>query len=376
MDRCLIHCFSGTGCGYHASVKLASLLQDKGIKPVIHRMEKGCLSDLNKYNLHIFIYPVYSFSIPQIVAKYLEKTGKSLKKAAASPEAAASSREAPGSSREAPGSSPKAAVIAICAGEEGAALYQGSRILSKSGYKVICAKRVVYPSNWVQFFSAPDAEETKRIVCDAEKELPVLADEILRAADSSIIIKGKRKVNQVDLIDRLPDSSAIIKGKPAVGMLLLDKTSYIFRLVGRRILGKLYFADSSCTGCRKCVNECPAHTIKMVGTKKKIPVWGLDCECCQRCINSCPSGSIQVSFFALVIQLLMFFIPMVLYFMYMPLLLKSAWLSIAIFIAILIPASFALSFLADKITGIMANIPGLKKLVHFNASHRLRKLRL
>ncbi|MDP3177754.1 MAG: 4Fe-4S binding protein [Spirochaetaceae bacterium] len=79
----------------------------------------------------------------------------------------------------------------------------------------------------------------------------------------------------------------------------------LFGLVGRRALGKLFFADSDCTRCGLCARICPAGTIEMKGGSgalfRTYPFWKANCENCCRCINLCPARAINSSWGRLIV---------------------------------------------------------------------------
>ena len=82
---------------------------------------------------------------------------------------------------------------------------------------------------------------------------------------------------------------------------------FLFNLLGRRFLGKLFIATRSCTGCGQCAAHCPVGAIRMRPFRNRPtparPSWGMNCTACNRCINFCPARSIEVSLALLVKQL-------------------------------------------------------------------------
>ena len=60
-------------------------------------------------------------------------------------------------------------------------------------------------------------------------------------------------------------------------------------------VGKLLFADTTCTSCGLCARQCPCGAILMKGAKPKTPFWTHHCEACMRCMGYCKTQSIQAS---------------------------------------------------------------------------------
>jgi len=69
----------------------------------------------------------------------------------------------------------------------------------------------------------------------------------------------------------------------------------------RRIVGSPYLSlvcgtkdfhvNEECTGCGKCVRNCPVNAIRL---EDKRPVWnGKNCAHCMACISGCPTRAIE-----------------------------------------------------------------------------------
>lgn len=63
---------------------------------------------------------------------------------------------------------------------------------------------------------------------------------------------------------------------------------------GGRLNGKQYKVNERCVNCKKCVNICPTHNIKMEDGKMK---FGGDCLMCMRCAHLCPTDAIKIGWF-------------------------------------------------------------------------------
>ena len=75
---------------------------------------------------------------------------------------------------------------------------------------------------------------------------------------------------------------------------LLAPISFLYVLIGRFYLAKVFFANSDCTGCGLCAESCPMGAIEMRGAKPR-PFWRHNCESCMRCMAFCPEKAVEAS---------------------------------------------------------------------------------
>ena len=183
-----------------------------------------------KYSLHVFAYPVYALDIPNIMLQYMRKL---------------------------PRDSARAAVITIFGelsaehmmnGYEGNALARARKVLRKKGYDVFFTDAARYPHSITIGLNPPGSEDQQAIRARSDKKVEAMADKIVRLNSSY-----------------RPESLL----NPVYGIF-----GDLFRIIGRRSLGKMYVADARCNGCGKCVRSCPAGAIMLSGRK---PRWGLEC---------------------------------------------------------------------------------------------------
>ncbi|WP_058303371.1 EFR1 family ferrodoxin [Gorillibacterium timonense] len=241
-----IHLFSGTGNTKRAAALAEERLRLAGWETTVSNMEKVS-PDAADAALHLVLYPMYGFGAPALVTKYVKRL--------IAPEGA------------------RAAVIAIggsengASGDEGISLYRMTALLKKRGFSVSFTTLASYPNNWTQFFNPPSPEVVAQICEQADRQIQEAADRIARG-------------------------TVCLKKKSVPTRLLLGFLYLGYHHIGRRILGKLFIADSRCSGCSRCARTCPASAIAM---KRGKPVWNWSCEGCQRCINTCPEEAIQSS---------------------------------------------------------------------------------
>jgi ferredoxin/flavodoxin len=256
MQAAAIHYFSGTGNTHRAIKIIGEKLKSAGYAVDVYRVSDMTEPAAKKYSLHVFAFPVYALDIPNIMLRYMRKL---------------------------PHDSARAAVIAIFGdlspdskmnGYEGNALARARKALRKKGYDVFFTDATGYPHSITIGLNPPLKEDQEAIRAKSDKEVEAMADKIVLLTSSY-----------------RPESPL----NPVYGIF-----GDLFRVIGRRSLGKLYVADDRCNGCGLCVRACPAGAIALSGRK---PRWSLECEGCQRCINSCPNRAIQTSIVRLIAML-------------------------------------------------------------------------
>lgn len=250
MGRILIATFSGTGNAARAAAIVAHRLSSGGaVVESVDLAAGGAIPALAAGDLLVVSSSTLGFSPPSTVIERLKAAPRS------------------------PGA--KAAYLSVCgatvtkngvaAGWSGAATVVALGILRRKGYEPIGSADASYPENWTQVSEAPFGDA---------------AVPVLERGDSDALA----------FADTLALGRAVFIKRNALTLTLGRFVGFVFRLLARRALGKLYAADESCTACGLCERTCPAGAITMRGGR---PAWSVDCSACNRCINVCPSASIQ-----------------------------------------------------------------------------------
>lgn len=157
-------------------------------------------------------------------------------------------------------------------GLEGTAAYLLILILKLKGYKVYGAGGVDMPSNWTAIHPGYGTLNAQAII---DRAAPKVTNFIEAILDGGTCWRG--------IIPLL------------IGLLLIP-ISFGYLLVGRFLLGKLWFASPACNGCGLCARDCPVNAIRMLGKDGKTPYWTYRCESCMRCMNYCPTKAIETSY--------------------------------------------------------------------------------
>lgn len=259
MPHASIFYFTGTGNTRRAVEKIRWSLESAGwtVDVDLIRTQTRLTSE-KKADLFIFAFCVYSFAPPPAVKRFFRRMSRR--------------------------NGDKAAVFAVHGGGPYQAADQAARMLGRRGFAVVWTGGAAYPDNWTQFIE-PSPEETQRAMLERGDEV---CEEFVRD-----ILVGVERFDHAGL----------------AGTILGWLTAGLFGILGRRMLGKFYIADSMCNACGLCARTCPVGAIVMKGrsgksgtgyrmrrsTGNRRPRWKLNCECCNRCINICPEKAIQVS---------------------------------------------------------------------------------
>ncbi len=338
--KALIHYFTGTGNSARASVLVSSELRSAGIDPFIRSITKGKTPYQSSFDLHIFIFPTYSFTMPEIMRRYL----KSLP----------------------PGRGSRTMIIAIHGeeGYEGSALFAATKILTNRGYHVHLTDNIEFPSSFTQFINPTDSTEQDKIYNQAAQKINVIMQRF---------INGEESLKPCSFFNRF----------------WTGLVGFLFSTIGRRYMGKLFVVDESCNRCGKCLKICPSGALKMVFR----PRWNYKCQACQRCINFCPEKAIQTSCIRPIIMIG----SMVLAYFWVKTISISDYSSFSnpfldgfIYFFLWLISYLVFFYVTDKILFILELIPGIRKLLnhsftksfrrylepHYNPSNKMRDFQI
>jgi Pyruvate/2-oxoacid:ferredoxin oxidoreductase delta subunit len=331
--------FSGTGNTRRACTLIAAGLERAGWRvrarevasptPETTAIEtEGAAPDLA-----LFAFPVFAFSVPHLVRRFL----RNLPAAGGTPAAVLAVF---GDDFSGPPSERRRVY-----GFEGGALDAAALLLGRRGYRVLTTRGVGFPASFTQFMAPPAEDECRILLADSEAAAAAIAADL----DAG---RHERR------------------GRGVATRLWTGVVGALFSLVGRRVLGKIYIADSRCTSCGWCERACPSSTIGMCGTagRQRLPRWGWRCEACQRCINGCPEAAIQVSLVRLV-ALGIAALPW-------GLLVARAvpWLSFpGAGLLAWLAGTLALTAGVDRILGMLERVPHVRRLLEKGYTRRFRR---
>jgi ferredoxin len=249
MPKVLIHFFSGTGNSLLAAKQISQELETCGYDSIFHAVENGRYDTHETFTLHMFFFPVYATATPHIMLNYIRNlpAGKNTKAAVISTNGRISTR--------------------FRDGYQGWALHQARLHLYLKKYHVFFSDTLDYPSNITAILPPRKAEHNKEIILQASKKIPLIAEKIAHGRTYHRSFFFPHSIWSIPF-------------------------GILYSLFGRRIMGKMFAAQSSCTLCSVCIEKCPVNAIRISHGQVR---WGWNCEGCMRCINSCPEQAIQSS---------------------------------------------------------------------------------
>ncbi|MGI6701875.1 MAG: EFR1 family ferrodoxin [Christensenellales bacterium] len=229
--------FSGTGSTEYAAKILTDTLIDKGVDTYIKSISDG--GKIAPVDVMVLMYPVHAGDASALVYKFIKKLDS------------------------VPVPLTDLVILSVSAGGE--AISNTScrskviRKLLKKGYKTVYEDMLIMPNNFV----TPYPDELNALLI---KALSVKLENVTKD-----LISGKSLKKTPRLID-------------SVLRTLLEP----FKLFAN-VSGKTLKADSKCTGCALCAENCPADNIIM---KDNAPVFGWRCALCMKCVYNCPEQAI------------------------------------------------------------------------------------
>ncbi len=224
----MIFYFSGTGNSAWVARQLARLTDDAAYD--ITGLNE--LPKMDHVKLIGFVFPIYAWGVPEIMAKFATKLPKL-----------------------------PAFTFGICTcGEDaGLAMKQFSKL-----YPLHSSYSLQMPNNYVIGSDTDAADVIRQKLTAARKELAQIAQEIQRQEQVYRVHQGTLAGLKSHLVN------------------------FGFNKFARS--AKPFFAGETCNGCGWCVKNCPASAISLRDGK---PTWAAQCYQCMRCINQCPQQAIQ-----------------------------------------------------------------------------------
>lgn len=234
----MIFYFSGTGNSKHIADKIVNCTGERIVSISERTIEKNETYELGEDERIGFVFPVYWYSLPTIVEKFmihLKLSGYQKQYVYA------------------------VTTYGIAAGNVMDRLIQ---ILKHKQVQLNGIFGVKMVDNYVVGYDIMDINKQRVILNNAEMEIDKIISKIEGRANTEYIKKG-------------------------VIAFITPITGYAYRKTNHT---KKFFATQQCNGCKECERGCPCNAIHMMNGK---PVWEGDCTFCLKCIHSCRQSAIQ-----------------------------------------------------------------------------------
>jgi len=236
----MIFYFTATGNSFFAVEKLRS--ENEIIVSITKSYHDSHYTFDAKHEQNIgFVFPVYFFGIPYIVAKFIHRIELLLPP------------------------NPYIYLVLTCGGATGQAGRLFKHALAAKGIPLHTQFAVKMPDNYIPFFTVPNIEKQQRILSHAAASLIVIQQKILHHANG--------------------DHNRCKGPLPAL------LTKFIYPRYDKTRYTKKFRVADACNGCGLCVNFCPDKAIALQG---KHPVWVKpQCSLCLACVHRCPKHAID-----------------------------------------------------------------------------------
>ena len=229
--------FSGTGNSKYVAKRIADALGDE-ILNLNDRIKASDTSSVETDERLIMVTPTYAWRIPRVVRDWLRKT------------------ELRGAKRS--------WFVMTCGSEIGNADKYNRDLCTEKGLACMGTAQIVMPENYIAMFSAPQADEARQIVAQAEPSI----DRAIAAIQRNQPFAPTRN----NLYDRFMSGP-------------VNPIFYKFF-----VKANAFTASSACIGCGQCVKRCPMNNVTLKDGK---PSWGKNCTHCMACICYCPKEAIE-----------------------------------------------------------------------------------
>ena len=229
--------FTGTGNSRYLARRIAEGL-DMPLYDLNACIKAGDTAPVQTGQDVVLVTPTYAWRIPRVVSQWLGNT------------------ELTGAER--------IWFVMDCGSEIGNAAKYNRQLAAQKHLRYMGTAQITMPENYIAMFNAPQAEQARRIVEQAEPALQkVLAQ--LRAGQEFSPLRDT-------LYDRFMSGP-------------VNPVFYRFF-----VKADAFRATDVCIGCGKCVELCPLNNIRLENGK---PVWGKHCTHCMACICYCPKEAIE-----------------------------------------------------------------------------------
>ena len=229
--------FSGTGNSKYVAKRIADALGDALVN-LNDRIKASDTSSVETGERVIIVTPTYAWRIPRVVRDWLLKT------------------ELRGAKQ--------VWFVMTCGSEIGNADRYNRRLCQAKGLACMGTAQIVMPENYIAMFNAPQKEQARSIVEQAEPALQKILTRLKAGQEFPL--------PRETLYDRFMSGP-------------VNPIFYKFF-----VKADAFTVSDACIGCGQCAKRCPMNNVALKDGK---PVWGRNCTHCMACICYCPKEAIE-----------------------------------------------------------------------------------
>lgn len=231
--------FSGTGSSRYAVSKIKMAFEEKGVRVVVEEInrnpkEKKKITE----DMLVLLAPVYGFRLVNILEKWVRNLELSSGLVCGILPVSGGGDISPNT----------ACCVAI------------KRLLERKKIEVVYEDMITMPSNFAA--QCEDSVNAALMACMENKALTIVHN----------ILTGRRKSIHVHPLDYC--------------WAWLGRGEHL----GAKVFGRRIRVRPECTGCGKCMRECPQSNIRRVEGK---PRFGWRCMWCMKCLYTCPEKALE-----------------------------------------------------------------------------------
>lgn len=229
--------FTGTGNSRYLARRIAEGL-DMPLYDLNTCIKAGDTAPVQTGQDVVLVTPTYAWRIPRVVSQWLGKTALT--------------------------GAERIWFVMDCGSEIGNAAKYNRQLAAQKHLRYMGTAQIIMPENYIAMFNAPQKEQARSIVEQAEPALQKALAQVRAGQEFSPL--------RDTLYDRFMSGSV----NPA-----------FYRFF---VKADAFRATDACIGCGKCVELCPLNNIRLENGK---PVWGKHCTHCMACICDCPKEAIE-----------------------------------------------------------------------------------
>ena len=236
-ETAMVLYFTGTGNSRYLARRIAERLE-MPLCDLNARIKAGNPAPVQTGRDVVLVTPTYAWRIPRVVSEWLGKTALT--------------------------GAERIWFVMDCGSEIGNAAGYNRQLAAQKYLHYMGTAQVVMPENYIAMFNAPQKEQARSIVEQAEPAL----QKVLAQLKAGQEFPPPRD----NLYDRFMSGP-------------VNPVFYRFF-----VKADAFRATDACIGCGRCVELCPLNNVHLKNGK---PVWGKNCTHCMACICYCPKEAIE-----------------------------------------------------------------------------------